>query len=127
IVIKIDDLNQQEELGVTAKSPRWSIAYKFPAEEVVTKLLDIELSVGRTGVVTPTGILEPVRIAGSTVGRASLHNEDLIREQDIRIGDQVVVKKAGDIIPKVVHSIKEQRTGEEKEFYMLEDCTECGT
>lgn len=127
IVIKIDDLNQQEELGVTAKSPRWSIAYKFPAEEVVTKLLDIELSVGRTGVVTPTGILEPVRIAGSTVGRASLHNEDLIREQDIRIGDTVVVKKAGDIIPKVVRAVKEQRTGEEAEFAMPSHCPACNT
>lgn len=127
IVIKIDDLNQQEELGVTAKSPRWSIAYKFPAEEVVTKLLDIELSVGRTGVVTPTAILEPVRIAGSTVGRASLHNEDLIREQDIRIGDTVVVKKAGDIIPKVVRAVKEQRTGEEAEFAMPSHCPACNT
>lgn len=127
IVIKIDDLDQQEELGYTAKSPRWAIAYKFPAEEVLTKLLDIELSVGRTGVVTPTGILEPVRIAGSTVGRASLHNEDLIREQDIRIGDTVVVKKAGDIIPKVVRSVKEQRTGEEQEFTMPSHCPACGT
>ncbi|MCG5104158.1 NAD-dependent DNA ligase LigA [Oceanobacillus alkalisoli] len=127
IVIKVDDLNQQEELGYTAKSPRWSIAYKFPAEEVMTKLLDIELSVGRTGVVTPTGILEAVRIAGSTVGRASLHNEDLIREQDIRIGDTVVVKKAGDIIPKVVRSVKEERTGEEVEFTMPSHCPACDT
>jgi DNA ligase (NAD+) len=127
IVIKIDDLNQQEELGYTAKSPRWSIAYKFPAEEVMTKLLDIELSVGRTGVVTPTGILEPVQIAGSTVGRASLHNEDLIREQDIRIGDYVIVKKAGDIIPKVVEAVKEKRTGKEKEFSMPSHCPACGS
>ena len=126
IVIKIDNLNQQEELGYTAKSPRWSIAYKFPAEEAMTKLTDIELSVGRTGVVTPTAILEPVRIAGSTVGRASLHNEDLIREQDIRIGDFVVVKKAGDIIPKVVRSIHEKRTGDEVEFHMPEKCPACG-
>lgn len=127
IVIKIDDLEQQEQLGYTAKGPRWAIAYKFPAEEVMTKLIDIELSVGRTGVVTPTGILEPVRIAGSTVGRASLHNEDLIREQDIRIGDMVVVKKAGDIIPKVVRSVKEKRTGDEKEFTMPSDCPACGS
>ena len=125
IVIKIDDLAQQEELGYTAKSPRWSIAYKFPAEEVMTKLLDIELSVGRTGVVTPTGILEPVRIAGSTVGRASLHNEDLIREQDIGIGDTDVVNKAGDIIPKVVRAVKEQRTGKEVEFTMPSHCPAC--
>lgn len=127
IVIKIDNLDQQEELGYTAKGPRWSIAYKFPAEEAMTKLVDIELSVGRTGVVTPTGILEPVRIAGSTVARASLHNEDLIREQDIRIGDMVVVKKAGDIIPKVVRAVKEQRTGEEEEFLMPDDCPACDT
>lgn len=127
IVIKIDNLQQQEELGFTARSPRWSIAYKFPAEEAITKIIDIELSVGRTGVVTPTGILEPVRIAGSTVGRASLHNEDLIRELDIRIGDTVVVKKAGDIIPKVVRAVKEQRTGAEKEFLMPDNCPACDT
>ncbi|MBN6205311.1 NAD-dependent DNA ligase LigA, partial [Ralstonia pickettii] len=125
IVIKIDDLDGQEELGYTAKSPRWATAYKFPAEEVITKLLDIELSIGRTGVVTPTAILEPVRIAGSTVSRASLHNEDLIREQDIRIGDFVVVKKAGDIIPKVVRAIHERRMGEEAEFHMPEKCPAC--
>lgn len=126
IVIKVDSLDQQDELGFTAKSPRWAIAYKFPAEEVVTTLRDIELSVGRTGVVTPTAMLDPVRIAGSTLQRASLHNEDLIREQDIRIGDQVVIKKAGDIIPKVVRSLIEQRTGEEKEFYMPKECPACG-
>jgi len=94
IVIKVDSLEQQAELGTTAKSPRWAIAYKFPAEEVVTTLLDIELSVGRTGVVTPTALLEPVKVAGTTVQRASLHNEDLIREKDIKIGDKVVVKKS---------------------------------
>src|SRR5699024_4927837 len=97
----------------------------FPAEEVMTQLRDIELSIGRTGVVTPTGILEPVRIAGSTVQRASLHDEDQIREQVIRIGDYVVVKKAGDIIPNVVRSVTEKRTGEEKEFYMPESCPAC--
>ena len=86
----MDSLAQQEELGTTAKSPRWAIAYKFPAEEVETTLLDIELNVGRTGVITPTAILTPVKVAGTTVQRASLHNEDLIREKDIRIGDQVV-------------------------------------
>ncbi|MCT1903542.1 NAD-dependent DNA ligase LigA [Oceanobacillus sojae] len=126
IVVKVDSLDHQDELGFTAKSPRWAIAYKFPAEEVVTTLKDIELSVGRTGVVTPTAILDPVRIAGSTVQRASLHNEDLIREQDIRIGDRVVIKKAGDIIPKVVRSLIEQRTGEEEEFHMPEECPACG-
>ncbi|MFS0820655.1 NAD-dependent DNA ligase LigA [Bacillus sp. 1P02SD] len=125
IVIKVDSFDQQDELGFTAKSPRWAIAYKFPAEEVVTKLIDIELSVGRTGVITPTAILEPVRVAGTTVQRASLHNEDLIREKDIRIGDYVVVKKAGDIIPEVVNVLVEKRTGEESEFFMPTHCPAC--
>ncbi|QHA90288.1 NAD-dependent DNA ligase LigA [Bacillus sp. N1-1] len=125
IVVKVDALNQQEELGFTAKSPRWAIAYKFPAEEVVTKLQDIELNVGRTGVVTPTAVLEPVLVAGTTVQRASLHNEDLIREKDIKIGDYVVVKKAGDIIPEVVSVLEERRTGDEKAFSMPEQCPEC--
>ncbi|WP_046175756.1 NAD-dependent DNA ligase LigA [Domibacillus indicus] len=125
IVIKVNSLDQQDELGFTAKSPRWATAYKFPAEEVVTKLTDITLSVGRTGVVTPTAVLQPVRVAGTTVGRASLHNEDLIREKDIRIGDMVVVKKAGDIIPEVVSVLADRRTGEEKEFHMPDRCPEC--
>jgi len=125
IVIKVDSLAQQEELGTTAKSPRWAIAYKFPAEEVVTTLKAIELSVGRTGVVTPTAILEPVLVAGTTVQRASLHNEDLIREKDIKIGDQVIVKKAGDIIPEVVNVLVERRTGAEEEFHMPTHCPEC--
>lgn len=125
IVIKVDSLEHQQRLGTTAKSPRWAIAYKFPAEEVITTLKDIELSVGRTGVVTPTAILEPVRVAGTTVQRASLHNEDLIREKDIRIGDQVVVKKAGDIIPEVVNVLADRRTGQEVEFHMPTNCPEC--
>ncbi|MBD8069643.1 NAD-dependent DNA ligase LigA [Bacillus sp. PS06] len=125
IVIKVDSLSHQSALGFTAKSPRWAIAYKFPAEEVMTKLLDIELSVGRTGVVTPTAILEPVRVAGTTVQRASLHNEDLIREKDLKIGDTVVVKKAGDIIPEVVNVMVDLRTGEELEFSMPTHCPEC--
>lgn len=125
IVVKVDSFDQQAELGTTAKSPRWAIAYKFPAEEVVTKLVNIELAVGRTGVITPTAILEPVQVAGTTVQRASLHNEDLIREKDIRIGDYVVVKKAGDIIPEVVNVIEEKRTGEEQEFTMPTYCPEC--
>ena len=125
IVIKVDSLPQQEELGFTAKSPRWAIAYKFPAEEVMTKLIDIELSVGRTGVITPTAILEPVKVAGTTVQRASLHNEDLIREKDIKIGDTVVVKKAGDIIPEVVNVLVDQRTGEEQTFMMPTHCPAC--
>ncbi|WP_349409306.1 NAD-dependent DNA ligase LigA [Pseudalkalibacillus sp. SCS-8] len=125
IVIKVDSLDQQDELGTTVKSPRWAVAYKFPAEEVVTRLNDIELTVGRTGVVTPTAILEPVQVAGTTVKRASLHNEDLIREKDIKIGDYVIVKKAGDIIPEVVNVIEEKRTGEEKDFHMPTHCPEC--
>ncbi|OXS64171.1 NAD-dependent DNA ligase LigA [Rossellomorea vietnamensis] len=125
IVIKVDSLDQQQELGTTAKSPRWAIAFKFPAEEVVTVLKDIELSVGRTGVVTPTAILEPVRVAGTTVQRASLHNEDLIREKDIKIGDHVVIKKAGDIIPEVVNVLEDKRTGDEQEFLMPTHCPEC--
>lgn len=125
IVIKVDSLDHQDELGFTAKSPRWATAFKFPAEEVVTKLTGIILSVGRTGVVTPTAVLQPVRVAGTTVGRASLHNEDLIREKDIRIGDTVVVKKAGDIIPEVVSVLTDRRTGEEVEFRMPDHCPEC--
>lgn len=127
IVIKVDSLYQQEQLGATAKSPRWAIAYKFPAEEVATKLIDIELSVGRTGVVTPTAILEPVTVAGTTVRRASLHNEDLIKEKDIRIGDTVIVHKAGDIIPEVTQVIFDRRTGEEKPFHMPAHCPACGS
>jgi DNA ligase (NAD+) len=125
IVIKVNSLYQQEELGFTAKNPRWAIAYKFPAEEVVTKLEGIELNVGRTGVVTPTALLQPVLVAGTTVKRASLHNEDLIREKDIKIGDFVVVKKAGDIIPEVVNVITERRTGDETDFNMPTECPEC--
>lgn len=127
IVIKVDNLEQQEELGFTAKNPRWAIAYKFPAEEVITTLREIELSVGRTGVITPTAVLDPVRVAGTTVARASLHNEDLIREKDVRLGDTVVIKKAGDIIPEVVRAVKEKRTGDEKEFFMPDKCPDCGS
>ncbi|MEK4439869.1 NAD-dependent DNA ligase LigA [Niallia sp. FSL K6-0077] len=125
IVIKVDNLVNQEQLGTTVKSPRWAIAYKFPAEEVMTKLLSIELNVGRTGVITPTAVLEPVKVAGTTVKRASLHNEDLIREKDIKLGDMVVIKKAGDIIPEVVNVLVEKRTGEEEEFLMPTHCPEC--
>ncbi|MFJ7936531.1 NAD-dependent DNA ligase LigA [Sporosarcina sp. NPDC096371] len=125
IVVKVDNFEDQEQLGFTAKSPKWAIAYKFPAEEVVTTLLDIELSVGRTGVVTPTAILEPVLVAGSTVGRASLHNEDLIKEKDVRIGDTVIIRKAGDIIPEVVAPIIEKRTGNEVPYEMPKDCPVC--
>ncbi len=125
IVLKLNNLEQQRQMGNTVKSPRWSIAYKFPAEEVPTKLLDIELNVGRTGVITPTAVLEPVRVAGTTVRRASLHNEDLITEKDIRIGDTVLIKKAGDIIPEVIKSITEKRSGSEEPFHMPKNCPAC--
>ncbi len=127
IVIKVDQIDIQQKLGFTVKSPRWAIAYKFPAEEAITTLRDIELSVGRTGVVTPTAILDPVKVAGTTVQRASLHNEDLIREKDIRIGDTVVIKKAGDIIPEVVRVVMEDRTEDRLEFHMPTECPACGS
>ena len=127
IVIKVDDFSIQEKLGTTARNPRWAIAYKFPAEEAVTIVRAIEVNVGRTGAVTPTAVLDPVTLAGTTVQRASLHNEDLIREKDIRLGDHVVVKKAGDIIPEVIRSIAERRTGEEQMYRMPDECPECGS
>lgn len=125
IVIKVDSFAQQDELGFTAKSPRWAIAYKFPAEEVMTKLHDIELTIGRTGVVTPTAILEPVLVAGTTVQRASLHNEDLIREKDIRLGDTVIIRKAGDIIPEVVSVVLAQRPEGTVAYEMPSHCIAC--
>ena len=125
IVVKVDLFEDQEQIGFTARSPRWATAFKFPAQEVITKLTDIELSVGRTGVVTPTAILDPVLVDGSIVGRASLHNEDLIKEKDIRIGDTVIIRKAGDIIPEVVAPIIEKRTGDEAPFAMPDNCPEC--
>lgn len=126
MVIKVDDLRIQARLGFTAKSPRWAIAYKYAAEQAQTTLRAIELSVGRTGAVTPTAIFNPVQLAGTTVSRASLHNEDLIREKDIRIGDQIVVQKAGDIIPEVVEVVFEARVGTEIPFVMPRDCPVCG-
>ncbi|MDQ0300482.1 DNA ligase (NAD+) [Salibacterium salarium] len=125
IVVKVNHLEQQEQLGFTAKSPRWAIAYKFPAEEKITTLEGIMLSVGRTGAVTPTAKLKPVQVAGTVVQRASLHNEDLIREKDIKIGDQVVIKKAGDIIPEVVRVLEELRDGSEEQFDMPSTCPAC--
>lgn len=125
IVIKVDDYDQQQELGNTVKVPRWSIAYKFPAEEVVTKVLDIDLTVGRTGVVTPTAVLEPVLVAGTTVQRASLHNEDIIREKDIRIGDHVIIRKAGDIIPEVKQVLFDQRAEDAAPYAMPTHCPAC--
>lgn len=127
IVIKVNRFLHQQDLGFTAKSPKWATAYKFPAEEVMTKVRDIELSIGRTGVVTPTAILEPVSVAGTTVQRASLHNEDLIRERDIRINDKVIIRKAGDIIPEVVKALIEMRSGDELPFEMPTECPACGS
>lgn len=127
MVIKVNSLEQQRLLGSTAKSPRWAIAYKFPAEQKTTVIKDIIVRVGRTGVLTPTAVLEPVRIAGSTVSKATLHNEDYIREKDIKIGDTVIVHKAGDVIPEVVGVVKEKRTGKERDFEMPRRCPECGS
>lgn len=127
MVIKVDSYKLQEELGFTAKSPRWAIAYKFPAEELETILENIEVAVGRTGAITPTAVLKPVFIAGTTVQRASLHNEDIIREKGIMLGDHVIVKKAGDIIPEVVTVLLEKRTGKEKKFNMPMNCPACNS
>ena len=127
IVIKVNRLDYQERLGYTAKVPKWAIAYKFPAQEVVTKLKDIIFTIGRTGQVTPNAVLEPVRVAGSTVQRATLHNEDNVKNKDIRVGDYVVVRKAGDVIPEVVRSLKERRNGSEKKFKMIQYCPRCGS
>ena len=126
MVIKVNLLEDQERLGETTKSPRWMIAYKFPAERVVTKLLDIQVQVGRTGAITPVAILKPVFLAGSTVSRASLHNEEEIERRDIRIGDQVWIEKAGEIIPQVVGPLKEKRKGKERKFLMPKRCPACG-
>lgn len=125
-VIKVNNLAERELLGNTAKFPRWSIAYKYPAEKQTTVIRDIKVQVGRTGAVTPLAILDTVHIAGSNVSRATLHNLDYIREKDIRIGDTVIIEKAGDIIPAVVEVIKENRNGSETEFEMPSHCLECG-
>lgn len=127
VVIKVNSISQRETMGSTAKTPRWSVAYKFPAERKKTKLKDIIINVGRTGALTPMAILEPVSIAGSTVSRTTLHNEDYIKLKDIRIGDYVVIQKAGDVIPEVVESVKEDRDGNETVFKMPENCPDCGS
>ena len=126
IVIKVNSYSTQEEVGYTQKSPRWATAYKFPEEELATKLLDVELSVGRTGIITPVAILDPIVISGSTVSKASLHNKDIIEELDIHIGDMVVVKKAGEIIPKVVRVVRELRTEGSTKYAMPNTCPSCG-
>lgn len=126
VVIKIDSLADRKTLGEGTNTPRWAVAYKFPPEQKKTKLLDIEIAVGRTGVLTPTALLSPVRLAGTTVSRATLHNEDFIKERGILIGDTVTVQKAGDIIPEVVCAHPELRDGSERPFRMPEKCPSCG-
>ncbi len=127
IVIKVNNLNDQKKLGYTARCPKWAIAYKFPAEEVLTKVRDIIFTVGRTGQVTPSAILEPVRVMGSLISKATLHNEDYVVSKDIRVGDTVSIKKAGDVIPEVVRSLPERRVGTEKKFEMIKNCPMCGS
>ena len=127
IVIKVNSVDEQQTLGYTAKYPKWATAYKFPAEEVLTKLKDIIFTVGRTGQITPNAVLEPAIVAGSTVSRATLHNEDNVIEKDLKIGDIVSIRKAGDVIPEVIEAKKERRTGKEKDFQMISNCPMCGT
>ena len=127
IVIKLNDLQEQRIMGFTAKYPRWATAYKFPATQVLTKLEDIIFTVGRTGQITPNAVLSPVLVQGSTIRRATLHNEDYVKEKDLKIGDIVSIRKAGDVIPEVVESIKERRNGTEKDFKMIDKCPICGT
>ncbi|MBQ9265664.1 MAG: NAD-dependent DNA ligase LigA [Bacilli bacterium] len=127
IVLKVNNFDLYEELGYTAKTPKWAIAYKFPPEEVETKLLDIIYTVGRTGKITPNAVLEPVRVAGSLVQRATLHNEDFIKDKGLMVGDTVILRKAGDIIPEVVTPVYSKRNGYEKPYKMIEKCPECGS
>ena len=126
IVIKVDDMSLYDKCGYTAKTPRWAIAYKFPPEEVVTKLTDIIYTVGRTGKITPNAVLEPVRVAGSVVQRATLHNEDFVKDKGLMVNDYVVIRKAGDVIPEVVRPVLERRDGTQIPFEMIEKCPVCG-
>ncbi|GAA2264861.1 NAD-dependent DNA ligase LigA [Nonomuraea roseoviolacea subsp. roseoviolacea] len=127
VVVKVDDFRLQRELGSTSRAPRWAIAYKYPPEEVNTKLLDIQVGVGRTGRVTPFGVMEPVSVAGSTVERATLHNAAIVVKKGVLIGDTVVLRKAGDVIPEIVGPVTALRDGSEREFVMPTHCPECGT
>ena len=127
VVVKVDEIANQRRLGATTRAPRWAIAYKYPPEEVTTMLRDILVSVGRTGRATPYAVLEPVRVAGSEVEFATLHNQDVVKAKGVLIGDRVVVRKAGDVIPEVVGPVEGARTGEEHEFVMPAECPECGT
>lgn len=125
-VVKVDNLSLREDLGSTSKVPRWAIAYKYPPEKKETILKDIVCQVGRTGVITPMAVLEPISVAGSTISKTTLHNEDFIKEKELKIGDTVVIQKAGDVIPEIVEVIKDKRTGKEKEFEMPKVCPVCG-
>ena len=127
IVVKVDELALHDELGATSRAPRWAIAYKYPPEQVNTRLLDIVVSVGRTGRATPFAVMEPVRVAGSTVRQATLHNQDVVKAKGVLIGDTVVLRKAGDVIPEVLGPVVELRDGSEREFVMPANCPECGT
>ncbi|WP_273368523.1 NAD-dependent DNA ligase LigA [Corynebacterium massiliense] len=127
LVVKVDDLASQRSLGATARAPRWAIAYKYPPEEVTTKLLDIEASVGRTGRVTPFAIMEPVRVSGSTVSMATLHNQSEVKRKGVLVGDTVVIRKAGEIIPEVLGPVVEKRDGSEKEWVFPKECPSCGS
>lgn len=127
LVIKVNDIGQREALGNTSKTPRWAAAYKFPPEKKKTKVKDIVVQVGRTGALTPTAELEPVRLAGSLISRATLHNEDYIKEKDIMVGDTVIINKAGDVIPEIVEVVREERDGTEKPFEMPKKCPICGS
>lgn len=127
IVVKLDSYAQQRHLGHTSRVPRWAVAYKYPPEEVHTKLLDIRVQVGRTGRVTPYGVMEPVKVAGSTVEMATLHNQDVVRAKDLLIGDTVILRKAGDVIPEIVTSVPALRDGSEREWTMPAECPSCGT
>ena len=125
-VVKVDDLEQRKVLGINFKTPKWAVAYKYPPEQKETILKDIVCQVGRTGAITPMAILEPVKVAGSTISKTTLHNEDFIKEKDLKIGDHIIIQKAGDVIPEVVSVVKEKRTGEEKDFVMPRECPVCG-
>nr|WP_141869389.1 NAD-dependent DNA ligase LigA [Arthrobacter sp. SLBN-53] len=127
LVVKVDDVSLQRRLGATSRAPRWAIAYKYPPEEVTTKLLDIRVNVGRTGRVTPFAYMEPVKVAGSTVGLATLHNASEVKRKGVLIGDTVVIRKAGDVIPEVLAPVVDLRDGSEREFVMPTHCPECGT
>ncbi|MFR9800790.1 NAD-dependent DNA ligase LigA [Pseudonocardia sp. RS010] len=127
VVVKVDEVALQRRLGATSRAPRWAIAYKYPPEEATTTLLDIQVNVGRTGRVTPFAVMEPVLVAGSTVSMATLHNEDEVRRKGVLIGDRVVIRKAGDVIPEVLGPVTDVRTGEERAFVMPTHCPECGT